>query len=90
MLGFKVNHITFEDDCLVFRFKKSKGHQDGEEHVGTWHVYTNPKNPHLCPVLIMDTYLFTYHQIMVNNVSLFQVSYQYDNFFKFCEITPQA
>ena len=40
----KVNHINFEDDCLVFRFAKSKGHQDGEEHVGPWHVYANPKS----------------------------------------------
>ena len=26
----KVNHITFEDDCLVFSFAKSKRHPDGE------------------------------------------------------------
>lgn len=35
----KITHIRFEDDCLVFEFAKSKGHQDGEEHVGPWHVY---------------------------------------------------
>ena len=39
----KVNTITFEYDCLVFRFAKSKGHQYGEENVGPWHVYANPK-----------------------------------------------
>ena len=31
-VSFKVNNITVEDDCLVFRFENSKGHQDGEEH----------------------------------------------------------
>ena len=55
----KVNHITFEDDCLVFRFTKSKGPQNGEEHVGPWHVYANPKKQHLCPVLSVARYLFT-------------------------------
>ena len=49
----KLNHITFEDDCLVFRFANSKGHQDGEEHVGLCHVYVNPKRTHLFLVLIM-------------------------------------
>ena len=70
----KVNHITFEDECLVFRFAKSKGHQDGEEHVGPWHVYANPKNPNLFPVLRMASYFFTYPHIMMNNALLFQGS----------------
>ena len=74
----KVNHITFEDDCLFFRFAKSKGHQYGEEHIGPWHVYSNPKNPHIHPVLSM----FTYPHIMVNNASLFQGSSQYDRYSK--------
>ncbi|KAL7527694.1 hypothetical protein ACHAXR_003680, partial [Thalassiosira sp. AJA248-18] len=31
----KINHISSEDDCLVFEFAKSKGHQRGEEqHLG--------------------------------------------------------
>ena len=45
----KINHILFRDDCLVFEFAKSKGHQKGEEHVGPWHVYANPETPWICP-----------------------------------------
>ena len=79
----KVNHINSEDDYLVFRFAKSKGRQDGEEHVVPWHVYDNPKMPHLCPVFSIARYLFTYPQIMVNNASLFMGSSQYDRYSNF-------
>ena len=52
----KINHISFGNDCLVFEFAKSKGHQSGEDHVGPWHVYANPHKPWLCPVLALARY----------------------------------
>ena len=30
----KITHITVKSDALTFQFAKSKGHQNGEEHVG--------------------------------------------------------
>ena len=30
----KINHIRFENDCLVFEFAKSKSLPDGGDHVG--------------------------------------------------------
>ena len=78
----RVNHITFEDDYLIFRFAKSKGHQDGEEHVCPWHVYSNPKKPQFFTVFSMARYLFTYPRIMVNNASLFRGNSQYDRYSK--------
>ena len=30
----KIAHIYFEYDSLVFDFSKSKGNQNGEEHIG--------------------------------------------------------
>ena len=38
----QIDHIYFREDCLVFTFAKSKGHQKDKEHVGPWHVYGNP------------------------------------------------
>ena len=38
----QINHTNFQDDALVFQFAKSKGHRMGEEHMGPWHVYSNP------------------------------------------------
>ncbi|NIR17287.1 MAG: hypothetical protein GWN86_26585, partial [Desulfobacterales bacterium] len=64
----KINHIYFQDDCLVFEFAKSKGHQKGEEHVGPWHVYANPDKPWLCPVLALARYLLVYPEVLKGDV----------------------
>ena len=76
----KINHITFKNDSLVFQFAKSKGHQNGEEHVGPWHVYANPSEPHLCTHLSLARYLFTYPQLLLNGTALFQGSSQYNRY----------
>ena len=55
----KITHITFEGDSLVFQFAKSKSQQDGEEHIGPWHIYANPKEPFICPVLSLARYSST-------------------------------
>lgn len=51
-------HITWENDSLVFRFVKSKGDQTGKNRDQAWHVYANPNNPAVCPVLAMACYVF--------------------------------
>ena len=78
----KINHIHIRNDSLVFEFAKSKGHQNGEEHVGPWHVYANPEEPHLCLVLSLARYLFTYPQLLNENASLFQGKSQYNRYAK--------
>ena len=78
----KINHITIWNDALVSQFAKSKGHQNGEEHVGPWHVYANPEEPHLCVVLSLARYLFTYPQLLKEDASLFQGTLQYNRYAK--------
>ena len=78
----KINHITIRNDALVFQFAKSKGHQNGEEHVGPWHLYANPENPHICVVLSLARYLFTYPQLLKEDSSLFQGTSQYNRYAK--------
>ena len=78
----KITHITVRNDSLVFQFAKSKGHQNGEEHVGPWHVYANPLEPHLCVVLSMARYLFAYPELLLNNTALFQGTAQYNRYSK--------
>ena len=78
----KINHIKFDDDCLVFSFAKSKGHQNGEEHVGPWHVYSNPLEPHICPVLALARYIFAFPEVLSSNSSLFQGKSQYNRYSK--------
>ena len=51
-------HITWEDDCLAFRFAKSKTDQTGRNSDQVWHVYATPDKPATCPVLALATYVF--------------------------------
>ena len=51
-------HITWEDDCLAFRFAKSKTDQTGRNSDQVWHVYATPDKPATCPVLGLATYVF--------------------------------
>ncbi len=51
-------HITWENDCLVFCFAKSKTDQTGRNKDQVWHVYATPDNPAPCPVLALACYIF--------------------------------
>ena len=50
--------VHWEEDCLVFCFVKSKGDQMGWNRDQEWHVYANPHNPAICPVLALAYYSF--------------------------------
>ena len=76
----KINHINFHGDCLVFEFENSKVHQKGENHLGPWHVYTNPSEMWLCPVLSLSRYLFFYPDVLNGGVSLFKGKLQYTQY----------
>lgn len=78
----KINHVTFENDCLVFEFAKSKGKQNGEEHVGPWHVYANPSQPHICPILAIARYFFCFPDQLTMESSLFKGGHQYERYSK--------
>ena len=51
-------HITWEDDCLAFRFAKRKTDQTGRNSDQVCHVYATPDKPAICPVLALSTYVF--------------------------------
>lgn len=74
----------------MFEFEKLKGHQNGEEHVGPWHVYTNPLELHLCVVLSLARYLFSYPELFLNNTTLFQGTAQCTRYakllFRYCNL----
>ena len=48
-----VQHIQWRSDCLIFYFGNSKGNQTGDRANGPWHVYSNPNNPTIFPVLAL-------------------------------------
>jgi hypothetical protein len=51
-------HVHWDADCLVFCFVKSKGDQMGWNSNQEWHLYANPHNPEICPVLALACYIF--------------------------------
>ena len=78
-VGAKINHVKFIDDALVFEFAKSKGNQTGDEF-GPWHVYANPENPWICPVLALARYLFCYPDVLRGDSPLFEGKNQYSRY----------
>ena len=57
------------------------GQQDGE-HCGPWHVYANPDEPQICPLLALARYLFVYPHVLTGNKALFEGSDQYNRYSK--------
>lgn len=52
-------HLNWENDCLVVFFGKMKNDQEGETLRDGRHVYANPMNPSVCPILALSIYLMT-------------------------------
>jgi hypothetical protein len=52
-------HIEWNADALVFYFVKSKCYQTGHNNNQEWHVYANPHNPKICPVLALACCIFS-------------------------------
>ena len=74
----KVAHIQFHKYALVFEFAKSKGMQGGEYPMGPWHVYVNPLNPFICPLLALARYFQTFPETLNTNAAVFQGMSQYN------------
>ena len=81
-VNMHVQHVQWRSDCLVFYFGTSKGNQTGERANDAWHVYSNPNNPAICPVLAMAKYLFSHPDILASKSKLFPGNHQYDRFLK--------
>ena len=84
MVGdMNVAHIEWRQDCLLFFFGKSKRNQEGEDAERPYHVYSNPQNPEICPVLALATYLVAYPEVLKESGGLlFPGSAQYSRFMK--------
>jgi hypothetical protein len=54
---------------MTITFAKSKGDQTGEKE-GEKHVYGNPLNPQICPILSMAVWVFTRTFVQLNEDSL--------------------
>lgn len=53
-----LDHLSWENDSLVVTTPKHKGDQEGN-HCYPKHVYANPDNPFICPILSMGIHFFS-------------------------------
>ena len=60
----QIEHIHFLHDGLEYEFAKSIVCQTGEKARGPWHVYANPHEPWLCPVLELARYVLCYQEFL--------------------------
>lgn len=52
------HHISWDNDSLVVVFPAHKGDQEGRTALPK-HVYANPSEPAICPILSLAVYIFT-------------------------------
>jgi len=77
-----INHITWDDDSLVFYFMMSKGDQEGVNSKEPWHVYSNPTNPYICPILALARYVFCNPSVLNDGCKLFESRDPYQRYSK--------
>ena len=77
-----VQHIQWRSDSLVYYFGTLKGNQTEDRSNDPWNMYSNPKNPTICPVLALDKYFFSHPNILTTNSKLFPGNHQYEIFLK--------
>jgi len=82
VVNAKIQHIYFQDDALCFEFAKSKGRQEGEEAFGPWHIYANPLQPYVCPVLALSRYLLSFPEKINPTSPLLSGPEQYNRYAK--------
>ena len=82
IVSLDVNHIGWEEDSLLCNLAKTKHEQEGEGVKMSWHIYANPANPYICPVIATALYLFSHPFILTNTSSsfVFTCSNQYKQY----------
>ena len=82
VVSANVSHVEWHGDSLVFYFAKMKGAQEGECVLKPWHVYGNPLEPEICPLLAFSKYVLTHPGVLESNGnnSLFPGNDQYRRF----------
>ena len=77
-----INLITWDDDSLVCYAMKSKGDQEGVNSNEPWHVYSNPFNPFICPILALTRYVFCNPSVLNGSCKLFESTDPYQRYLK--------
>ena len=80
-----LHHLEWQNDSLRVYFSHMKNDQTGERHQDPRHIYANPLNPTVCPVLALSTYLSVFSISGVKGSALFPGDNQYKRFTKYVD-----
>jgi hypothetical protein len=72
-----LEHISWQDDSLVVTIPMHKGDQEGSR-CNSKHVYANPTQPEICPILALALHAFTHSQN--KSAQLFEGTFQETRF----------
>ena len=73
------SHLEWREDALGIYFAHMKNDQLGERPKDPRHVYANPVNPEICPILALGIYLMSFPSVLEGS-NLFPGGEQYDRF----------
>jgi hypothetical protein len=82
--SIQLSHLAWGEDALQIYFIHMKNDQTGERPRDPCHVYANPLNPGICPVLTLGIYLICTPEVLQQS-ALFPGKDQYDRFRKIME-----
>jgi hypothetical protein len=71
------DHISWSEDALIIKFAHMKNDKFGEEQQYERHIYANPLNPVICPILSLGLYLLCFGN-QSSSPYLFPGNKQYD------------
>lgn len=67
----KLQQVSWSEDAMVVIFPRTKGDQEGDNAFPR-HVYANPYNPMVCPILAMAVHIFSgFYEVKGENMNLF-------------------
>jgi hypothetical protein len=84
-----LQHVDWQNDAMLITFAKHKGDQTGEGLGNEKHVYANPLNPTICPLLALAVLVFTKHRAPNAKQQLFEGTKSEDRFVKILQTVLQ-
>jgi integrase len=78
-VNIRFSHLEWKEDALGVYFAQMKNDQTGERPRDPRHVYANPLDPAICPILALGLYLICFPSVLEQN-DLFPGGSQYERF----------
>lgn len=82
-ISIHMHHMEWHNDSLAIFFAHMKNDQIGERERDPRHIYANPIDPIVCPILALGIYFIVFPLAGSKDTSLFPGTNQYIRFTKY-------